>query len=173
MTARFAMLRDAELSAYAWRFAVKRVRLAATVDVPAWGYSTIYARPSDDLRPLTVGGAWVDYRAIGVMYESSGYTTDQAWQIVEGRIHTNMSSPLDYEYVAQITAAGSFDALFVEALACRLASDACEELTQSASKQQAAEIQYRRAISEARRVNSLYEPPRRRALGRFMAARLY
>lgn len=174
MKARYALLRDAELSAYPWRFAVKRVQLAASTDTPAWGYSTIYDRPTDDLRPIKVGGAYVTANQIGVFYESSGVHTDQnPYEIIEGRIHTNLSAPLDYEYVSKVTDAGAFDPLFVEALAARLAEDAAEELTQSNSKKEYAAGKYRKVLSEARRVNSLYRPPRRKEAGRWMASRIH
>jgi len=173
MNARYEMLRDAELAAYAWRFAVTRVQLAASTDVPEWGYSTIYDRPIDDLRPIKIGGDFIYPEAIGVMYESSGYSTDEVpWEIISGRIETNISAPLDYEYVARITDAGAFDQLFVAALAARLAVDASEELTQSNTKGERAERFYKKTMSEARRVNSLYKFPRRRRAGRWMRSRI-
>lgn len=172
MKARYTLLRDAELSAYPWRFSVKRVSLAASTDTPAWGYSTIYNRPVDDLRPIKVGGAYVNAESIGVFYESTGVYTEQSpYEIIEGRIHTDLSAPLNYEYVSQVTDAGQFDPLFVEALAARLAADAAEELTQSNSKQEKAMLVYKRTLAEARRVNSLYRPPRRKTNGRWTASR--
>lgn len=174
MNARYVLLRDAELTSYPWRFAVKRTQLAASTDVPEWGYSTIYDRPVDDLKPIKVGGAAVNGEAIGVMYESTGFSRDEtAYEIIEGRIHTNLSAPLDYEYIARITDAGAFDPLFVEALASRLAADAAEELTQSNSKKEAALFTYKKTLSDARRVNSLLRPPRRRADGRWMQSRIH
>lgn len=173
MNARFDILRDAELSAYPWRFAVKRVQLAASTSAPAWGYSTIYERPTDDLRPIKVGGAYVNAQSIGVFYESTGINTDEApYEIIEGKIHTDLSAPLDYEYVARVADAGQFDPLFVEALAARLAVDSAEELTQSAGKKDFAAAVYNQTLAQARRVNSLYRPPRRRQSGRWMSSRI-
>ena len=173
MNARFALLRDAELTSYAWRFAVKRVSLPSSTDTPAWGYSLIYDLPADNLRPIKVGGAAINSEAIGVMYESTGFSTESTpYEIIEGRIHTNLSAPLDYEYIARITDAGSFNPLFVEALAARLAADAAEEMTQSNSKKEAALFTYRKTLSDARRVNSLLRPPRMRAAGRWMTSRI-
>ncbi len=168
MSARFDMLRDAELSAYPWRFSVTRTNLAASTDVPEWGYSTIYDRPVDDLRPIRIGGA-----AVGVYYSASGvHGQDAPYEIIGGRIHTSMSAPLNYEYIARIADTGQFDPLFVEALAARLAVDAAEELTQSNSKKEAAMMIYRDTLSEARRVNSLYRPPRRRSAGTWVQSRV-
>lgn len=173
MNARFELLRDAELTSYPWRFAVKRVSLAASTDVPAWGYSLIYNLPSDNLRTTKIGGMAINSGAIGVMYESTGISTDSTpYEIIEGRLHTNMSAPLDYEYIARITNTGLFDPLFVEALAARLAADAAEEMTQSKSKKEAALFTYRKTLSDARRVNSLLKPPRLRSSGRWMQSRI-
>ena len=174
MNARFDLLRDAELAAYPWRFAVKRVQLAALTDVPAWGFSTIYQRPSDDLRTIRVGGASIDSRAVGVMYAASGYSIDEAsYEIIEGKIHTDLSAPLDYEYISQVTDTGQFDPLFVEALAARIAADAAEELTQSNAKKEAAMFVYNKALATARRNNSLMRPPRKRGTTSWMASRTY
>ena len=141
-------------------------------EIPAWGYSLVYNRPSDDLQPRSIGGHYINHGAIGVMYESTGYTASESpYEIVEGRIHTNLSAPLDYEYHKQITDPTLFDPLFVEALASRLAADAAEELTQSNSKQQAALFTYRKALNVARRTSSIMRPPRRRGTGRWMLSR--
>lgn len=48
-----------------------------------------------------------------------------------------------------------FDALFVEALACRLAVELAEEITQSNTKKADAAQQYRAALAEARRANAI------------------
>lgn len=173
MNARLSLLRDAEVAAYAWGFAVKRVHLAASTEVPVWGYSTVYERPVDDLRPLLIDGFSIDARAIGVQYSSSGFDTVGSYSFVENKIHTDLSAPLKYEYVSQVTNAGAFDPLFIEVLACRLAIDAAEELTQSATKAQAIEAQYRDALSKARRTHALWEPPRRRTANRFVQARAW
>ena len=174
MKARFEFLRDAELTAYAWRFAVTRTTLPASTEVPAWGYQRIFERPVDDLRPLRINGAYVDYRTLGVQYETTGiFRTDQAYQIISGQIETDLAAPLEYEYVARIENTGLWDALFAEAFACRLAVDAAEELTQSGQKAEVVMMQYRQAIGEARRVNALYAPPRRKPMGSFMEARFY
>lgn len=173
MNARFEILRDVELGSYPWRFAVKRTSLAASTDTPAWGYSLIYDRPTDDLRPIKVGDAYINADAIGVFYESTGVYTEQSpYEIIEGRIHTDLRAPLDYEYISRVTNTGQFDPLFAEALAARLAADAAEELTQSNTKKQAAFDIYSRVMAEARRINALYRPPRRRTTGRWMGSRI-
>jgi hypothetical protein len=173
MKARFTALRDAEVAAGAWGFAVRRVNLAATTITPDWGYSKVFERPTDDLRPLMIDGYTIDYRAIGVMYEATGYTrTTASYRFVEDQIHTDLEAPLKYEYVSRVTDSGRFGPLFVEVLACRLAMDAAEELTQSTSKAQAVAEQYRKALSDARRTHALWEPPRVKGPTRFMLSRV-
>jgi hypothetical protein len=173
MKARFDHLRDAELAAYPWRFAVVRTTLPASVEVPSWGFTKIYERPPDDLRPLSIDGAYVDHRAVGKTVTGTGYSHPMGWDIIGGKIHTDISAPLKYEYVSQVTNSALFDALFVEALACRLAVDAAEELTQSGQKTEIVARQYDDAIKMARRINALYAPPSRKAPGSFMNARFY
>lgn len=173
MKARFDLLRDAELSAYPWRFAVKRVQLPATTDTPSWGYSFIYERPVDDVRPIAIDSQPINSQTIGIYYTDSGYSRGESqYEIIEGRIQSNIPAPLDYEYIARITDTGQFDPLFVEALAARLAEDAAEELTQSNSKKEYAARKYEMTLSQARRVNSLYRPPRRKIDGAWMQSRV-
>jgi hypothetical protein len=173
MKARFEFLRDAELASYAWRFAVKRTRLAASTTVPEWGYSLVFPRPVDDLRLLRVEDAYIDFRTFGVQFEGSLSRQDQTYQIIGGNIETNLPAPLKYEYVRKVENTGEWDALFSEAFACRLAMDACEELTQSNQKLEAVTRQYLEAIAQARRVNALYAPPRKKPMGSFMQSRAY
>lgn len=173
MKARFELVRDAELASYAWRFAVKRTTLAASVEVPSWGFSKIFERPVGDLRPLKIANAYVDFRTIGVTVSYSSPMPDLPYEIIDGKIYTDLAAPLEYEYVAQVTNSGLFDALFVEALACRLAADAAEELTQSNTKAEQAARQYDAAIKMARRTHALYVPPRRKSTGAFMQSRFY
>lgn len=173
MNARYEFLRDAELMAYPWRFSIKRTQLAALASTPSWGYSMMYQVPSDNIRTVSVGGAAINAGAIGVMYEASGYRTaeEAPYEIIEGYIHTHLSAPLDYEYIAKITDSGQFHPLFVESLACRLAADAADELTGSPAKQDRALREYSIAIKEARRSDALMRPPRRRTAQNWIESR--
>jgi len=173
MNSRFEMLRDAEVEAGAWRFAIKRVNLPATAEVPEWGYSKIFARPSDDLRPLTINGYYVNYRTVGVYVTGPSTRAYGGYSIVDGKIQTDMSAPLEYEYVARVTNSGLFNSLFVEVFACRLAADAAEELTQSNQKQQAALFQYQKALREARRTHAIWTPPTVKGSGSFLQSRAW
>lgn len=173
MNARFELLRDAELEAHPWRFSIVRTTLPALATAPAWGFARAFQRPTGDLRPVSIGDRAVNIEAVGVYYqESSGADPHAApWEVIGDQIHTDLSAPLKYEYISRITDTTLFSALFVEALACRLAADAAEELTQSAGKRDRADAEYARTLREARRINALYRPPTPRGPGNFMLSR--
>lgn len=157
LNAIYSVKRDAELAAKPWTFAIKRASLPASATPPAFGWSYSYPLPSDFLALVQVGDDWS-------MYESDGgalfeIESDQA----TGRMAllTDQAAPLNVRYVYRVTNAGLFHPLFVEALACRLAAEVCEPLTQSLAKRQQAWDEYKAAIREARRQNAIEQPPRR------------
>jgi hypothetical protein len=49
---------------------------------------------------------------------------------------TDLAPPLYIRYAKRVTDPNAMDPLFREAFACRLAAEACESLTQSATKRQ-------------------------------------
>lgn len=157
MNAIWNVKRDAELAAQPWTFATKRVELPASSTAPAYGWAFSYPLPADFLSLVEIGEDYVFYSTDGgpvFQIESDPASGTQA-------ILTNESSPLQLRYVYRVTNAGLYPALFVEALACRLAAEACEAITQSLSKQQARWDERKAAIREARRVNAIEQPPRK------------
>lgn len=149
--ARYDSVRDMELRAHPWNFAVKRVVLAESTSAPAFGLANQFALPSDFLRLLP-----------------PNFPNDLDWQIENGGdgviyIRTNDTSALQVRYIARIVDPNQFDVLFREALACSLAMEICEKITQSNSKYEAISKNYIRVIREARRINAFeniaQEPP--------------
>ena len=124
-----------------------------------------------DKDAFTQGLIWHD----GVMYESTGFGSDgrSAYEVVEGELHINDSGPLQYEYISRVTDPEQFDALFVEALAARIAADAAEELTQSDNKKRYAMAIYDETLRVARRSDALRRPPRRHAAGTWHRSRIH
>lgn len=173
MNHRFAKIRDALLQVYPWRFAIKRSSIAALTTAPAWGYSIAYQLPADLLRLITLGDYIVDLQSIGVDYAvSSSYAeSDAPFEIIGDQIHTDFSAPLKIEYVRQVTDTGLFPDIFAEALACRLAYDAAEELTQSNTKKQAAKADEMEALKAAARTDAFQRPPGRRMPGNWLMSR--
>lgn len=151
MNAIYETKRDAELSAHPWTFAIKRAQIPALSTAPAFQWTRSFPLPSDCLRLVQVGE---DY----TFYDTDG---GELFQVEGNSILTDEESPLDVRYVYRVTSTGLFSSLFIEALACRLAAEACEEITQNTTKREAAWAEYKQAIREAKRVNAIEQPPQR------------
>jgi len=132
------MLR-AELRRYDWSFAIKRASIAADGDGPVWGDWDGCSKPNDFLRLLRD--------------DESGVNVD--WKIEGLHILSTTSAPLEIRYLAFIDDPNFYDDLFIEAFACRLAVQCCEEITQSTSKINDAKDQYKDAIAEAKSAGAI------------------
>lgn len=154
ITSCFDDLRDEELRAHRWSFSLKRTSLAALTDVPAFGWDLQYQVPDDFLKLDMVNdqfpGAILE-NYIGV--ETIDY-------VLEGnKILTNINAPLKLRYVARIEDPNQWDVSFREVLACRIAAEICEELTQSNQKRQLAWEEYGQALVRAVRANAIERQP--------------
>lgn len=137
----FEETRDQLLRKYPWSFAIKRAQLASNVTAPLFEFSNAYDFPSDCLRVLLPN----DY--------------DCDW-VVEGRqILTDWGAPLEVRYIRQVTDPNTMDVLFRRALAMLLAFKLAEPLTQSNTKQAAAQGKYDEAIAEAKHANAIEKLP--------------
>jgi hypothetical protein len=118
-----------------------------------------YRKPCGFLREAPqdpkAGGSSDKGAPTGLLY--SDWTYDGPWLI------TRDGGPILYRYVADITNVTSFDPMFVEALAARIAYAVCEPVTQSTAKQQACLLAHKQALFEAGMVNGIeqgsVEPP--------------
>jgi len=151
---------DAELRRYRWKFAIARTSLPALADAPAWGYAYQYPLPSDYLALVQVND----------IYVRSG-TQVGLWSVEAGNILTNIEAPLKLRYVMRVTNPGLFDSLFSEALACKLAVEACEVLTQSETKYARMVEAYKMSMSEATRQDAIENPPDELPQGSWLDAR--
>lgn len=145
----FYDVRDAEIRRYTWKFSIKRASLSALVTAPEWGYDFQYPLPSDYLGLVQLN----EY------YVRSLNDKTAPWSIESGNILTNFEAPLKIRYKSQVTNPALFDPLFVEVFACKLAMEACETLTQSSTKYDAAAQAYKFALSEAARQDAIENPP--------------
>ena len=136
----YADLRDAELRANRWKFAIKRTSLAADSDDPAWGYDYAYSLPSDYLRMLEV-------------------QDDHDYRIEAGKILTDAGAPLYIRYVYRAEDPAQMDPLFRESLSARIAAEFCEKFTGSNTKIGAMMDWYKLTLAEARKINALEDPP--------------
>lgn len=134
-------LRDAELRAHPWAFSIERVQLPKNATAPLFHKENSFPLPSDCLK---------------ILDPDPDYVVNSHDWIIEGRnILTNDASPLNVRYTKTITDPNVMDVLFREALSARIALELAEELTQSASKKEAAMVSYRVSISEAKRTNAI------------------
>lgn len=128
-------VRDAALRSHTWAFSIKRAVLASSTTAPAHTYSLAYPLPSDCLRLL------------------SPDLNDVDWQIEDNSILTNVEG-CEIRYVSRVEDPNKMDSLFREVLACKLAMEMCEELTQSSQKMQLLMEQHKELLKEARRNNA-------------------
>lgn len=154
MSALWDTVRRAELRKRFWSFALTRTTLPANATPPSWGFSGAFQLPADFLRLFQINDEYAvpsltDYRQ----------ADDSAWAIEGKNVLTDFSAPLKIRYVADITDPGSFDALFVEVMASKLAYESCYEITQSNQRQEACNTDYKAAINEAARTNAIEKPP--------------
>lgn len=146
----FDSVRDDELRARSWSFAIARESIAADATAPAFGWTTRYLLPTTCLRLLEIGEIPVaanqaDYRSGG----NQSYT-------IEGRyILNNETDDLDIRYIQVVEDTSQWDSSFTEAFACRLAAELCETLTQSPNRRQMAWQEYDQAINKATRANAI------------------
>lgn len=145
--------RKSELRAYAWNFARGRAALAANADAPAFGFANAYPLPNDFLRLIP-------------------NITATDWQIEGKEILTDDGTPLQIEYIKDVTDANIFDDLFVDLLAARIARELAEPLTQSNAKIETAEAKYLRIKAEAKKLNSFENVARDTPQESWITARL-
>lgn len=150
----FTLVRDAELRRNRWKFAIKRTSLSALADAPDWGYAYQYPLPADFLAVVQVN----DFFVRAVPSQPAMWSMETA---ADGSrvLLTNLTAPLKFRYVSRVENTGFFDPLFAEAMACKLAYEACEQLTQSTTKKQGLRVDYKEALIEAARCDAIENPP--------------
>lgn len=130
--------RRTELTKRRWVFALETEFLLTKVDTGRGERPFHYELPTDCLRPIR--GKYSDWRQTGRKLASHD----------DGGIHV--------EYVKDVPEA-EFDPLFVEVLACRVAMECAEYVTQSNTKAEAASTMYMDAVRAAGQVNAFIIGP--------------
>lgn len=143
MNEMFVMVRDASLRAHPWNFAIRRCDLAATEATPSWGFDLQYELPADFLRMLEVRYA----------------TNGEEYRIENGMVLTNLAAPLYIRYVSRAEDPATWDPLFQEALACRLAWEAAPRLNPDPGIRQKVWAEYQLALEEAKSADGRDEGP--------------
>mgnify|MGYP003403921340 FL=1 len=161
MRSMWDMTLDTTLASFPWKFAIKRVELAALADAPLGTEWTLqYTLPDECLRLVQVGEDWAFYNPTTPLFTLEG-----------GVILSNEPAPLFVRYVQRITNVGLWPPLFGRVMAMQLAADASEKLTTSNSKFEAAMLALEVAVKEARRQNAIERPPMRMADSDWLASR--
>lgn len=145
----FTAMRDAVLRDHPWNFATKRAQLPALADAVVWGDWTAFSQPADFIRLLEVDGT--DAQQIGY---------GETWWQIEGRqILARKAGPLNIRYTARIEETGLWDALFTEALACRIAMQVALRITGSQETLRSMRQLYKDALGVAKQVDGQDNPP--------------
>lgn len=138
--AHYEFVRRRELRKHIWNFAKTRVILAPDSAAPAFEYDYQFSLPSDWIR-------------------THPRVEDTDW-VTEGRkIYTNLSDTLELLYIRDVEDVNQWDTLFLEVVACSLAVDLAEPLTQSSAKKNTMSQEYKAALVEARKVNAFEHVP--------------
>ncbi len=139
MNAAFERVRRAELRRYPWSFAISRASIAADGDDSLWGDWNRYSLPNDFIRLIRD--------------DETGSHVD--WKIEGLYILTADASPLEIRYIADVEDPNTFDALFVEVFASRLAMECCKEISDSTVDKESLKDDYKAEIAEAKKVGAI------------------
>lgn len=150
----FEDLRDDELRSRRWSFAIKRTTLAADATAPEFGFQYAYTLPSDFLRLDMVNDQYPDVQMDNYI---GSETVD--YVLESGKLLTDIAAPLKIRYGSVVDNPALWDPNFREALACRIAAEICEDLTQSNPKRELAWKEYDMAIKKAVRTQAIERLP--------------
>lgn len=150
--------RDRVLRECPWNFAVTRTSIASS-GTPAWGdFGFLYPKPSDFLQMINTK-------------DHDDYTLEGE-NILANATDGLTSGPLSIKYVARVTDTSRYDTMFVEALAYRLAYEACERITQSESKKSGLFQEYELTMTRAKRINGQEDAPEKYVEDEWIRARV-
>ncbi len=104
-------------------------------------------------------------------YGASPNAAYRDW-LFEGQYLLTMDSgPLMFRFVGDVTHVPDMDPMFCEGLACRIAFEVCEPLTQSNPKKSGVASEYQKFMSEARQANAIELGPEETSEDDFLAVR--
>jgi hypothetical protein len=144
--------RNEVLRAHPWNCATKRAALVANATAPEWGFDFAYPQPNDCLRILEV---------LDETGSSGAYRLGYDWQLEDGEIVTDLSSPLNIRYIFENTVVETYDAEFVKALSYKLASEWVEPLVKAANLKGEMVEFYKQVLASARATDGQEGSPRK------------
>ena len=144
----YAETRDEVLRSHRWNFAIRREVLTQMATPPKFGMAFAYQLPTDCLR----------------VFEVNGYNPGRRrrpWDI-EGQLLVTNAESAWVRYIARVTDCNQFDALFVDALAVKLASKIAMPITGSGAIAGGFLTEYEKLTgSKARRTDAFEGDPDR------------
>lgn len=154
----YESLRDRELRLHPWKFAITRATLTPSATAPAFDYAYAFPLPADCLRLLLPA----DRPLLDWKRETQG-----GQQV----ILTNEGDSLEIRYIARVTDPNQFDPAFVEMLACKIAWNCCEQITNSNEKKHDALDDYKLARADAKKVDAFEDEATEAPLSSWETAR--
>lgn len=125
-----------------WNFAMKRFRLPALSERPAFGFSRAYELPAKCVRLVEVYGcSRADYQLEG------------------GNILADVTGPLDIRCLVDVETPSLWDDAFAEAFALRIALTIGEDIAGSAFDRSGVQTDYQVGIAASKRVDAMENPP--------------
>ena len=139
---RFNDVRDLVLRSHVWNCALKREVLNSSATAPKWGYSYAYPKPAEMLRLISVK------------------ENEYPFKIEGDNIVTN-STTLSILYIERVTDTAKYDALLIQAIALRLATEIAQDITGKTQLKEALMRKYREVMSEARSADAAEGTPQK------------
>lgn len=156
-------LRKEALREHPWTFSIVRAKLPPSNERASFGGYTIYSLPADYIRLWQVGDKNYFYAYGFSDFGRSGFSQGRIVSSdykIEGR---NILYPgnalIDVAYIRDETNTDIMDALFRRMLSLKISMQICEPLTQSTSKLQQIERDYKDTLRRARRANAFEKAP--------------
>lgn len=135
-----------ELETHPWRFAIERVVLNPDATLPVFGQGKYFTLPEACVRVLWAGPpSWFDL-----------YSATMPTQIVrEGQRLVSEEATLGVVYTASGGDRTNWTALFLDAVACQVAFQVCEDITGVSTKKADMRREYTDTIAEAKRTQAI------------------
>lgn len=140
---RFNDVRDLVLRSHVWNCALRREGpMPSSATAPKWGYDYAYPIPAEMLRLISVK------------------ENEYPFKIEGDNIVTN-STTLHILYIERVTDTTKYDALLIQAIALRLATEIAQDITGKTQLKEALMRKYREVMSEARSADAAEGTPQK------------
>lgn len=165
---RYEGVRDAVFRSHPWNCLIRRAELAQETETPVFGYSRQYNLPTNPfcLRVLEFSNGSLSYPQDNMTNNTGGPVF-----VIEGRKLLTDEDTVRIKYIARVTDPQQYDALLIDALSARLASEIAYAATGSTSVSQLADALYRDKLREARFVDATEGAPQKLEASDFIESR--